>query len=147
MKTPAQQIKEIRLKAGLTQKDLTTLYGIPRRTVENWNSGVNNPPDYVANLLIDRIRADFLHEQADTKILSAPKETIYTDDRGKPLKEPLLSVAKEAFESGKIQHIPEHNHEGTAVNTTLGKLYIPTAADGDDIPFGFSFRVKEAVSK
>lgn len=54
-----QRIKEIRKQAGLTQKELSTLYGIPKRTVEDWERGAHEPPDYVANLLIDRIKKDF----------------------------------------------------------------------------------------
>ena len=59
MQSLTQQIKETRKQAGLTQKALSTLYGIPRRTIEEWERGAYAPPDYVANLLIDRIKKDF----------------------------------------------------------------------------------------
>lgn len=59
MSSITQQIKEARKQAGLTQKALSTLYGIPRRTIEDWERGLHEPPDYVANLLIARIKKDF----------------------------------------------------------------------------------------
>lgn len=138
MKTPAQQIKKARKQAGLTQQDLSNLYGIPKRTVEDWDRGAHEPPDYLANLLIDRIKADFMYDHSK-QVLSAPKEKVFTDDRGKPLKEPLLSIAKEAFESNKVQLIDEETFEGAVTS----RLYMPTEADGDEIPFGFIFKVKE----
>jgi DNA-binding transcriptional regulator YiaG len=59
MTSLSQQIKEVRKQAGLTQKDLSTLYGIPKRTVEDWERGAHEPPEYVANILIRCIKEDF----------------------------------------------------------------------------------------
>lgn len=44
-------IKEIRKNAGLTQKQLSELTGIPKRTIENWEIGSRTPPDWVLVLL------------------------------------------------------------------------------------------------
>lgn len=43
--------KEIRKIAGLTQKELSELTKIPKRTIENWESGKRVPPDWVLILL------------------------------------------------------------------------------------------------
>ena len=51
-----QQIKELRKQAGLTQKDFCTMYGIPRRTLEDWDRGQHEPPDYFARLLIQHMQ-------------------------------------------------------------------------------------------
>ena len=43
--------KEIRKNAGLTQKELSELTKIPKRTIENWEGGKRIPPDWVLILL------------------------------------------------------------------------------------------------
>lgn len=44
--------KRIRLYSGLTQKEFSRIFNIPLRTIENWESGRRNPPDYVFNLIM-----------------------------------------------------------------------------------------------
>lgn len=48
-------IKEARIKAGLTQKDMTTLLLVPYRTVQDWEGGKHNPPAYVEKLIIEKL--------------------------------------------------------------------------------------------
>jgi DNA-binding transcriptional regulator YiaG len=43
--------KELRAKSGMTQKQFSEYFGIPRRTIENWESGVNKCPQYLLNLM------------------------------------------------------------------------------------------------
>ena len=44
-------IKTLRAATGLTQKAFAELTGIPKRTIEQWESGRRNPPEYVVKLL------------------------------------------------------------------------------------------------
>lgn len=44
-------IRDIRAHTGLSQAAFAVRYCIPRRTVENWESGVRNCPDYLRLLL------------------------------------------------------------------------------------------------
>lgn len=44
-------IRDIRAHTGLSQAAFAALYCIPRRTVENWESGVRSCPDYLRLLL------------------------------------------------------------------------------------------------
>lgn len=44
-------IKAIRQLHGLSQRALSDLTGIPLRTIENWETGKRNPPEYVVRLL------------------------------------------------------------------------------------------------
>ena len=44
-------IKALRAATGLTQKAFAELTGIPKRTIEQWESGRRNPPDYLIKLL------------------------------------------------------------------------------------------------
>ncbi len=45
-------IKEAREKAGWSQAVMAQIMGIPKRTIENWESGVSAPPQYVSDLIV-----------------------------------------------------------------------------------------------
>lgn len=45
-------IKDLRKAAGLTQQQLSDLLGIPKRTIGNWETGVNKCPEYLEKLII-----------------------------------------------------------------------------------------------
>lgn len=49
--TPAEKIRELRAGTGLTQKAFGETYGIPRRTIQEWEGGRMEPPPYVITLL------------------------------------------------------------------------------------------------
>jgi putative transcriptional regulator len=44
-------IKEMRTMLGLSQQAFGDKYGIPFRTIQNWEAGRRKCPDYVLNLL------------------------------------------------------------------------------------------------
>ena len=48
------KIKTIRNASGLTQEAFARKYNIPKRTLEGWEAGKRNPPEYVL-LLLDRV--------------------------------------------------------------------------------------------
>ena len=45
------EIKEIRNKTGMSQKKFSEVTGIPKRTIENWESGKNKCTEYTIKLL------------------------------------------------------------------------------------------------
>lgn len=49
-------IKEARTKAGLTQKEMAEMFGIPKRTIENWEEGKSRPAEWAASLLIAKLQ-------------------------------------------------------------------------------------------
>ena len=51
------KIKETRTELGLTQKAVSDLLGIPRRTIEDWEAGKRKCPDYVERLVIEKLVA------------------------------------------------------------------------------------------
>lgn len=57
-------IKEARLLAGLTQQQLSDLFEIPKRSIENWEAGDRKPPAYVEKLIVDKLQqiADDKHK-------------------------------------------------------------------------------------
>jgi len=44
-------MRDIRKNSGITQAAFAQKFLIPRRTVENWDRGVNTPPEYVKILI------------------------------------------------------------------------------------------------
>ena len=49
--TTVMNIKEIRKKSKLTQKEFALKYNIPVRTIQKWERNGSNPPDYVIELI------------------------------------------------------------------------------------------------
>lgn len=52
-------IKEIRNYTGLSQANFAKKYGIPKRSIENWEAGSRNCPDYLTTLLDRVVKEDF----------------------------------------------------------------------------------------
>ena len=52
------RVKKIRAKTGLSQVKFSETYGIPRRTLEDWERGISIPPEYVLDLLEFKISED-----------------------------------------------------------------------------------------
>ena len=57
-------IREMRTRLGDTQSEFAARYNIPFRTVQNWESGVRTPPEYMISLLESRIKADLVNRKA-----------------------------------------------------------------------------------
>ena len=53
--TTAEKIKSIRARTGLSQAAFAARYEIPKRTIENWESGLRTPPPYVLRLLSEAV--------------------------------------------------------------------------------------------
>ncbi len=52
------EVKELRMLSGLSQQAFSEKYGIPKRSIENWEGGKRNPPEYVISLLERVVRED-----------------------------------------------------------------------------------------
>lgn len=53
----SRKIKEARIAAGLTQKAVCELLGIPPRTLQDWEAGRRNPPAWAAALILEKLIA------------------------------------------------------------------------------------------
>lgn len=62
-------IREMRIRLGDTQSEFAIRYHIPFRTVQNWEAGVRKPPEYVVDLLEQRIKDDLVNR----KTIELPK--------------------------------------------------------------------------
>lgn len=57
MENFAERLKEARNTAGLTQKTMVERMLMPRRTLEDWERGVNIPPEYIQRLVLNELEA------------------------------------------------------------------------------------------
>ena len=42
---------ELRHKMGLTQRQVSKIYNIPYSTIQKWEHGINQPPQYVLEMM------------------------------------------------------------------------------------------------
>lgn len=79
----AINIRELRNRLGDTQSEFAKRYNIPFRTIQNWESGVRKPPEYILELLKYRIKDDLVNKKAsslpkyDTSKKDLPKRSDY----------------------------------------------------------------------
>lgn len=59
-------IRELRKQLGDTQHAFAERYSIPFRTVQNWEAGVRKPPEYITDLLVQRIKEDLINRKTAT---------------------------------------------------------------------------------
>lgn len=48
-------IKEARISAKFTQKQMSDFFDIPLRTIESWEAGIRKPPAYVEKLIVEKL--------------------------------------------------------------------------------------------
>jgi DNA-binding transcriptional regulator YiaG len=49
-------IKEAREQAGLSRAEMSRIFEIPIRTLEEWDAGRRTPPPYVEKLIIEKLQ-------------------------------------------------------------------------------------------
>mgnify|MGYP000995702334 CR=1 FL=1 len=57
-------IRKMRNRLGDTQNEFATRYNIPFRTIQNWETGVRKPPEYILNLLESCMKSDVVNRKA-----------------------------------------------------------------------------------
>lgn len=50
-------IKEARIAAHLTQQQMSDLFEIPKRTIEEWEASRRTPPPYVEKLIVEKLKS------------------------------------------------------------------------------------------
>ena len=51
-------IQEFIKSSGMTQKQLSARFGIPKRTIEEWSRGARKCPDYVVRMMAELLEKD-----------------------------------------------------------------------------------------
>lgn len=57
------ELRDMRMRLGDTQSEFAARYGIPFRTVQNWETGLRTPPQYIIDLLKNRILTDLANRK------------------------------------------------------------------------------------
>ena len=47
----SERIKELRKKTGLSQSKFAAKFGIPVRTLQQWEQGISAPPEYLIRMI------------------------------------------------------------------------------------------------
>lgn len=50
-------IKDLRKQSGMTQKRFCEYFGIPHRTLQNWEAGIRECPEYLERLIAEKVQA------------------------------------------------------------------------------------------
>ena len=61
--TAAERVKKMRRDSGLSAQKFGDKYGIPLRTIQEWEAGRRNAPDYVIALLERAVQEDLAAEE------------------------------------------------------------------------------------
>ena len=59
------EIKKLRESTGMNRKEVCEYFGIPYRTVTEWERGTRKMPDYVLRLLAYKIEMENLTKKED----------------------------------------------------------------------------------
>lgn len=51
-------IKEMRLEAGMTQKEFSEYFGIPKRNIESWEAGIRQCTSYLLDLIEYKLKKE-----------------------------------------------------------------------------------------
>ena len=53
-----KDFRELRKMSGMTQKDISLYFGIPQRTVEDWDSGRRKCAEYLLDLMTYKLEKE-----------------------------------------------------------------------------------------
>ncbi len=67
-------IREMRAELGDTQSEFADRYHIPFRTIQNWETGVRKPPEYIVRLLEHQVREDLVNRRTSALPKFDPKK-------------------------------------------------------------------------
>lgn len=48
-------IKEKRIEVGISRAEMSRIFEIPIRTLENWEADINQPPPWAEKLIIEKL--------------------------------------------------------------------------------------------
>lgn len=69
------KIKEARKAANMTQADMCDYFGIPRRTLEDWEMGKRTPAPWMEKLLLERLET-MLHKSILHRFVDMADEAV-----------------------------------------------------------------------
>ena len=61
------EIKQARQKAGLSQQKMSDITGIPKRTIEQWDTGKRSPSPWVTRLVVEELSRIAVEQTVETE--------------------------------------------------------------------------------
>ncbi len=61
------RLKAMRKESGMTQKEFAEYFGIPVRTLQDWERGVRHMPNYLLRLLVYKLEMEKLIKKNQEK--------------------------------------------------------------------------------
>ena len=114
------KIKEIRKCSGLTQDAFSKKYNIPKRTLEGWESGKRNPPEYVLILLERVVQEDSEGEKNNMKKYELKKcSAEFTWKERKEIKEGCTMYDVEPEKLGEFETLEKAEEELAKYKTEI----------------------------
>ena len=68
------EFKEVLKTSGMSLKQFSELFGIPYRTIQDWNASKRTPPEYVLNLIIEKLNEK---KEKEKGVITMKKVKIY----------------------------------------------------------------------
>ena len=62
-----KEIKELRDSTGMNRREFSEYYGIPYRTVQDWEAGKRKMPEYVLRLMKYKAEVEKIYKKTDSK--------------------------------------------------------------------------------
>ena len=126
------ELHTLRKELGLNRKDFALEYGIPLRTIEDWEHGKRKMPSYLLRLLAYKVKLDALeqveHEKRDTKKENRNVNIIIdTDGRKIVLINDIRFKGKHREEWKEIEkYLVEYVGQCYEIEESAEKIYIDT---------------------
>ena len=73
-------IKDLRASIGMTQKELSEYFGIPDKTIKNWEQGTRKAPEYLIKLIEYKIKKEEIGMNKTVKKATEIMEGTYKQD-------------------------------------------------------------------
>lgn len=92
-------IKELRLNSNMTQKEFGKYFGISQRTIEGWESGRRNPPEYLVELIKYKLEKERIEMLKENKKVLRPFINTFNQMEHEQLNISNYTVTREEFEN------------------------------------------------
>ncbi|MBP3609379.1 MAG: helix-turn-helix transcriptional regulator [Lachnospiraceae bacterium] len=138
----------LRKMAGMNRKEFSEEYGIPYRTIEDWEHGKRKMPEYVLRLLAYKVRIDAL--QKENKKKEARNVQIITDTEGRKivLINDIRFKGKKREEWKEVEkYLTEYVGNYYEIEESAEKIYIDTDFPDEYANSESRIALKKLVSK
>ena len=134
-------IKTIRENIGLTQEQVSSLTGVPVKTLRNWEQGIRKPSEWTLDLIIDKILRTELEKQL---LLNGQGDDEINILSFTTIKKKVSAIAKN-HEIDRIYLFGSYI-KGNATKTSDIDLYMESDIFGLDY-FGLTDELRESLHK